>query len=78
MSSLADRLAARRVRLSKVYTHAAHAAAAFSRLSARIVEWRRDNRSRAELARMTARDLRDIGITPAEQDREVNKWFWRP
>lgn len=77
MSSLADRLAARRVRLSKVYTLVTYAVAVFAPLSARIVEWRRDSRSRAELVRMTARDLRDIGITPDERDREINKWFWQ-
>jgi uncharacterized protein YjiS (DUF1127 family) len=32
---------------------------------------------RAELARFEERDLRDIGLTPADADYELAKPFWR-
>jgi uncharacterized protein YjiS (DUF1127 family) len=40
-------------------------------------EWHRRARSRAVLAQMSDRDLRDIGITRAEVARESAKPFWR-
>jgi uncharacterized protein YjiS (DUF1127 family) len=40
-------------------------------------EWRGRARSRAELAQMSDRDLRDIGITRAEAAHESTKPFWR-
>jgi uncharacterized protein YjiS (DUF1127 family) len=39
--------------------------------------WLRRLRERAELARFTERDLRDIGLTRADVDYEVGKPFWR-
>jgi len=47
------------------------------RAGALIREWRRRHRSRLELARFDARMLRDIGITPVDAWREINKPFWR-
>ncbi|MBV8614620.1 MAG: DUF1127 domain-containing protein [Acetobacteraceae bacterium] len=38
--------------------------------------WRR-HRSRQALAQLDARLLRDIGVTFAEAENEVNKPFWR-
>ncbi len=46
-------------------------------LVARLTEWRRRARSRAVLARFGARELRDIGFTPADAARECAKPFWR-
>jgi uncharacterized protein YjiS (DUF1127 family) len=40
-------------------------------------EWRRRVRSRAELARLDERMLRDIGVTRAEIWFETSKPFWR-
>lgn len=40
-------------------------------------EWQRRRRSRLELARFDLRMLRDIGVTPVEAWREINKPFWR-
>jgi uncharacterized protein YjiS (DUF1127 family) len=37
---------------------------------------RRDARARNELARMSLRELQDIGISPAERDRECGERFW--
>jgi uncharacterized protein YjiS (DUF1127 family) len=41
------------------------------------VEWHHRARSRALLAQMSDRDLRDIGITRAEAAHESAKPFWR-
>ncbi len=35
-------------------------------------------RTRRLLAKMTCRDLRDIGVTPSDAETEANKPFWRP
>ena len=45
---------------------------------AMLAEWRRRARSRAELARLGAHELRDIGLTPADCQHECAKPFWRP
>jgi uncharacterized protein YjiS (DUF1127 family) len=39
--------------------------------------WRRRARGRADLLRLSPRDLRDIGIAPSEAARECGKPFWR-
>jgi uncharacterized protein YjiS (DUF1127 family) len=44
---------------------------------AALREWRRRKNSRLELARLDERMLRDIGLTRAEADHEINKPFWR-
>ena len=48
-----------------------HAAATLVRL------WHRRIRGRGALARLDARMLRDIGVTPSEAAGEINKPFWR-
>jgi uncharacterized protein YjiS (DUF1127 family) len=40
-------------------------------------DWRRRARDRRQLARMSHRELRDIGCTPVDAHREINKPFWR-
>ena len=40
--------------------------------------WRDRARQRAELARMSDREFRDMGISRAQVWREVSKPFWRP
>jgi uncharacterized protein YjiS (DUF1127 family) len=47
------------------------------RIRARLSEWRQFRRSRAELAKLDERMLRDIGLTRADVWREINKPFWR-
>jgi len=76
MSTLEQRLAARCRR--QPYE------SSFSRLPLLVAtvrylaaEWCRRARSRAELAQMSDRDLRDIGITRAEAAHESTKPFWR-
>jgi uncharacterized protein YjiS (DUF1127 family) len=39
--------------------------------------WRRRVRERGELANMSPREWRDIGVTRADVMREVEKPFWR-
>jgi len=47
-----------------------------SDVRAALREWRRRKNSRLELARLDERMLRDIGLTRAEADHEINKPFW--
>ena len=35
-------------------------------------------RTRAALARLNDRLLRDIGLSVLDADREIRKWFWQP
>ena len=51
---------------------------ALSRLHSSLAEYYRRRRSRDELARFSRRMLQDIGITPADRERECIKPFWRP
>lgn len=41
-------------------------------------EWRQRARSRRELAGLSDRCLRDIGVTRYDADREARKPFWLP
>jgi uncharacterized protein YjiS (DUF1127 family) len=38
--------------------------------------WRRRDRERDQLARMSEAELHDIGVTPAERLAEINKPCW--
>jgi uncharacterized protein YjiS (DUF1127 family) len=44
----------------------------------RLREWRRRRRSRTSLSLLNDRMLKDIGVSYAEAEREVNKPFWLP
>jgi len=70
MSSLAHRLAAARLR------RADRTGTLAARVRAALAEWRRRARSRTQLARLSERDLRDIGLTPTEAAKEYAKPFW--
>jgi len=48
-----------------------------TRLLGVLSGWRKRAQERAELARLSGRDLRDMGITPAQADFEANKPFWQ-
>ena len=48
-----------------------------SDVRAALREWRGRKNSRLELARLDERMLRDIGLTRAAADHELNKPFWR-
>lgn len=42
-----------------------------------LATWRKRLRERRELAALDYQMQRDIGVTPSEVEREVNKPFWR-
>jgi uncharacterized protein YjiS (DUF1127 family) len=42
-----------------------------------IAEWQRRARQRAELTRLDARELKDIGISRAQAEAEAAKPFWK-
>lgn len=44
---------------------------------AKMREWRRRSRERAELAVLDDRMLRDIGLSHADRECLANKPFWR-
>ena len=48
-----------------------------SGVGAVLREWRRRRNGRLELARLDERMLRDIGLTRADAEYEMNKPFWR-
>jgi uncharacterized protein YjiS (DUF1127 family) len=48
-----------------------------SDVRAALREWRWRKNSRLELTRLDERMLRDIGLTRALADHEINKPFWR-
>lgn len=49
----------------------------FANVLATLKEWRRRARSRQELAALSDRCLRDIGVTRYDADNEARKPFWR-
>ena len=49
----------------------------FAELRALIDEWRRRAQGRRELAALSDRCLRDIGLTRYDANREARKPFWR-
>lgn len=49
----------------------------FARWRSALQAWRRRERERGELARMSEADLHDIGVTSAERWAEINKPCWR-
>ena len=77
MSTLKDRLAAARLRRARHTNGIASPPTVVARLWCEVKAWHRRNREREELARMTRRELQDLGITPGEALKELAKPFWR-
>ena len=48
-----------------------------SRVPGTLALWRKRARERAELATLSARDARDLGIDPGVVAYEASKPFWR-
>jgi len=48
-----------------------------ARIGSKVGEWRRRSRDRRELAAMSNRSLRDIGLTRYDVIYEASKPFWR-
>mgnify|MGYP001549919367 FL=1 len=42
-----------------------------------FASWRQRAHDRAELARLSSRDLHDMGVSAAQVDFEINKPFWQ-
>ena len=49
---------------------------AFDQVREILRTWRQRYQSRARLARLASHQLDDIGITEAEREAEVAKYFW--
>jgi uncharacterized protein YjiS (DUF1127 family) len=49
-----------------------------ARLRAIVLEWQRRTRGRHELARLTHRELRDLGYSTCDVKAETDKPFWSP
>ena len=43
----------------------------------RLAEWQQRARQRRELGQMTDREIKDIGLSRADAEREASKPFWR-
>ncbi len=52
-------------------------AALMCAVAGRVARWRRRANDRAELARMSRAELRDIRFNPSEAWNDANKPFWR-
>ncbi len=42
-----------------------------------IATWRQRARERSQLALLSDRDIRDLGLTAQDAEYEINKPFWR-
>lgn len=63
--------------ISLHYSSKAPLAGTFTAFNQIFATWRRRARSRRELARLDARSMRDLGLSPSDVNFEVNKPFWR-
>jgi uncharacterized protein YjiS (DUF1127 family) len=83
MSTLYHRRAAMRIdpandnRLPASVSPPGKLAIGWSLLKQIVLEWRRRSRSRQTLAGLSCQELRDIGLTIHDQERECGKPFWR-
>ena len=50
---------------------------ALARIGSEVAEWRRRSRDQRELAAMSDRSLRDVGLTSYDATYEASKPFWR-
>ena len=48
-----------------------------SRVPGTLALWRKRARERAEIAQLSARDARDLGLDPGVLNYEASKPFWR-
>ena len=63
--------------ISLHYSSKAPLAGTFTALSQIFATWRQRAHDRTELAKLDARSLRDLGLSPSDAQFEVNKPFWR-
>jgi len=43
-----------------------------------LLLWKQNWLTRRQLAKLSAEDLRDIGLSEAQRQEELNKSFWEP
>lgn len=43
-----------------------------------LILWKSRSRMRSELRKLDLRELRDMGLSTFDRDRECNKQFWQP
>ncbi|WP_415914742.1 DUF1127 domain-containing protein [Rhodopseudomonas palustris] len=55
-----------------------HETSVFAQLGAVLLTWHARQRQRRELARLTERELHDVGLSWSEASYEIGKPFWRP
>ena len=60
-----------------VYSFVSAAEKAFTGTKQMIKTWVKNSNGRKELARLSPRMLRDIGLEPYQVQSEINKPFWR-
>ena len=65
------------LRIALPHTALGMSSPGFARWRGALQEWRRRDRDRVQLARMSEAELHDIGVTSAERWAEINKPFWR-
>jgi uncharacterized protein YjiS (DUF1127 family) len=63
--------------LSLHYTSRAPLAGTLTAFSQILATWRQRAHDRRELARLDARSIRDLGLSPGDVQFEVNKAFWQ-
>jgi uncharacterized protein YjiS (DUF1127 family) len=63
--------------ISLHYSSHAPLAGTFTAFSRIFGTWRQRARERNELAKLDARSLRDLGLSPGQIQFEANKPFWR-
>ncbi|WP_024872379.1 DUF1127 domain-containing protein [Tolumonas lignilytica] len=49
-----------------------------SHLQHMLLLWKQNWLTRRQLAQLSSEDLRDIGLTEAQRQEELNKSFWEP
>ncbi|MFO6424068.1 DUF1127 domain-containing protein [Motilimonas sp. KMU-193] len=48
-----------------------------SKISETYVLWQRRRTTRQQLAQLSAHQLKDIGVDPAQREEEIRKYFWQ-
>lgn len=56
--------------------HPHHDESTFSHIKHMLILWKQNWQTRRQLAQLSAEDLRDIGLSEAQRQEELNKSFW--
>jgi uncharacterized protein YjiS (DUF1127 family) len=55
-----------------------HEETVFEHIQHMLLVWKQNWQTRRQLAQLTAEDLRDVGLSEAQRQEELNKSFWEP